>query len=141
MSLNPHMIKLLHVARSKVGMSDETYRAMLEGFGAKSSKDRCLQPAHYFEMMRKFAQLGFVPAPKPATPAGGSRGQIREIERLCRQHQVDEKRFKGILKYVTGRDALKWCDRKDLSKLIQALRRWNYGAPGTPAGGKESADG
>ena len=138
MSLTPHMVKLLHVARSKTCMDEETYRALLSRFGAKSSKDKVLQPAHYFEMMKVFAQMGFVPAAKPATPAGGSRGQVREIERLCRQHQVDEHRFRGILKHVTGRDALKWCDRRDLSKLIQALRRWNYGTPGPPAGGEES---
>lgn len=126
MSLTPHMIKLLHVARSKVGMDEDHYRAMLSGFGAKSSKDKALQPAHYFEMMRKFAQLGFIPTAKPATAAGGSRGQMREIERLCTEHQVDAKRLAGICKRVTGRDALKWCDRKDLSKLIQALRRWNW---------------
>ena len=127
MSLTPHMIKLLHVARSKVAMDEDTYRALLGRFGAKSSKDKALQPAHYFEMMKVFGQMGFVPAAKPATAAGGSRGQIREIERLCAGHQVDAKRLAGICKYVTGRDALKWCDRKDLSKLIQALRRWNWG--------------
>lgn len=126
MSLSPHMIKLLHVARSKVGMDEDTYRAMLGGFGATSSKDRCLQPVHYFEMMKVFHQMGFVAVPKPATASGGSRAQVREIERLCRAHQVDAKRLAGICKYVTGRDALKWCDRKDLSKLIQALRRWNW---------------
>ncbi len=141
MSLSPRMIKLIHVAKSKVSMDEDTYRALLSRFGAKKSTDRCLQPVHYFEMMKVFAQLGFIPTAKPATPAGGTRGQMREIERLCREHKVDDHRFNGILRHVTGRDALKWCDRRDLSKLIQALRRWNYGAPGPPAGGKETAHG
>ena len=46
MSLTPHMVKMLHVARSKVSMDEDTYRALLGRFGAKSSKDKVLQPAH-----------------------------------------------------------------------------------------------
>ncbi len=35
MSLSPRMIKVIHVAKSKSGLDDETYRAMLGGYGAK----------------------------------------------------------------------------------------------------------
>lgn len=126
MSLSPHMIKLLHVARSKTGMSDDDYRALLSRFGAASSKDAKLQPSDYHEMMGVFAQLGFRPLPKPGTPQGGTRAQLREIARLCALHQVDAARRAGIVKHVTGKDSEKWCDRKDLSKVIQAMRRWRW---------------
>lgn len=133
MALSPHMVKLLHVARAKVGMDEDTYRAMLGRYGAKSSKDRCLQPAHYHEMMGLFAQMGFVKQAKPATKAGGTKAQAREIARLCSLHGVAPERLLGIVKYVTNRDGtladpLQFCGRRELSKVIQALRRWNWDA-------------
>jgi phage gp16-like protein len=132
MSLTPHQIKLLHVARSKVSMDEDSYRALLSRYGARSSKDKALQPAHYHEMMQVFAGMGFTPSPRPGTPAGGTKAQVREIERLCREHQVEAKRLAGIVAYVTHKDAapsapLRWCGRKDLSKVIQALRNWQWG--------------
>ncbi|HLE80629.1 MAG TPA: phage protein GemA/Gp16 family protein [Dehalococcoidia bacterium] len=126
MALNPHMIRLLHVARSKTKMPEEHYRALLSRFGAASSKDARLQPRDYHEMMEVFAQLGFRPAPKPGTAQGGTRAQLRLIDRLCREHEVNAQRRAGIVKHVTGKDSEKWCDKKDLSKVIQALKRWRW---------------
>ncbi len=133
MSLSARMVKMLHVGRFKVGMDEDTYRAMLSRYGAKSSKDRCLQPVHYHEMMKLYAQMGFCPSPKPATKAGGTKAQAREVGRLCSAHGVTAERLLGIVKYVTGRDGtrqdpLQYCGRRELSELIQALRRWNWDA-------------
>lgn len=136
MALTPRQVKLLHIAKSKTRMDDDTYRALLGRYGASSSKDPHLQPAHYHEMMDLFAGLGFVPGPRAATAAGGTRAQMAQIERLCAQYQVDDRRLQGIVKRVTGRDALKWCGRKDLSKVIQALKRWNW-EPSVQRGGQD----
>jgi Protein of unknown function (DUF1018) len=139
MSLTSGQIQRLHIAKSKTGMDDDTYRALLGRFNAKSSKDKHLQPAHYDEMMRVFAAMGFVLAPKPATPAGGTRAQAEQINRICAMHQVEPSRLAGIVKRVTGRDSapsdpLKFCGPKELSKVIQALRRWNWKCDKYPKG-------
>lgn len=123
MSLTPRQIQLLHVARSKVGMTEEHYRALLSRFGAQSSKDPRLQPRDYDEMMAVFAQLGF--RPKRRSPRG-SGAQTALIDRLCRGHGVDAARRAGIVKRVTGKDSERFCDTKDLSKVIQALKRWRW---------------
>ncbi len=138
MSLTPRQVRMLHVARYKTATSEEDYRALLGRYGTPerpltSSLDARLQPAHYHEMMKVFGSLGFTPAPRPATPAGGSPAQVREVERLCREHRVEEKRLRGIVLHVTGKDDLRWCGRRDLSKLIQALRRWQWEEEGNHA--------
>lgn len=139
MALTPRQIKLIHVARSKVGMDDDIYRALLGRWGAKTSKDPKLQPAHYDEIMKVFAAMGFIPGPKPATPAGGTRSQAEAIARICVLHQVEARRLAGIVKRVTGRDSapsdpLKFCGPRELSKVIQALKRWNWAADRYPKG-------
>lgn len=126
MSLTPRQIKLIHVAKSKTKMPDEHYRALLSRFGAASSKDPKLQGRDYDEMMKVFGQLGFSFRAKPGTPRGGSRAQLALIDRLCAEHQVDATRRAGIVKHVTGRDSEKWCTTRDLSRVIQALKRWRW---------------
>jgi hypothetical protein len=126
MSLTPNQVKLLHVAKSKTRMEEDHYRALLSRFGAASSKDPKLQGRDYDEMMKVFASLGFTFRVKKGTPRGGTRAQIRLIDRLCTEHQVDATRRAGIVKHVTGKDAEKWCNTRDLSKVIQALKRWQW---------------
>lgn len=134
MSLTAKQIQILHVARSATRMPEDHYRALLSRYGAESSKDAVLQPRDYHEMMDVFRQLGFSRRPpRPATPAGGTTAQVRLVERLARERAIEPSRLAGIIRRVTGRDAapsnpFRFLGRRDLSKLIQALRRWNYEA-------------
>ena len=83
MSLTPHQIQLLHVARAKTGMDEDTYRALLGRYGAASSKDAHLQGAHYREMMQAFESLGFKAAGRaPTTPGRATPKQLAKITAL-----------------------------------------------------------
>jgi len=81
-SLTPHQIKLLHVARAKTRMDEDTYRALLSRYGVTSSKDPRLQPAHYREMMGFFADLGFAPGAGTPTPGRATPAQLAKITAL-----------------------------------------------------------
>src|SRR5512143_3599776 len=51
-------IKLVHIAKTRLGLTDEEYREILELYGgAHSSKD--LSPAGFFNVMDHFRELGF----------------------------------------------------------------------------------
>jgi hypothetical protein len=63
-------------------MDEDTYRALLGRYGAASSKDARLQPAHYREMMQVFASLGFAPAKRAATPGRAAPAQVAKITAL-----------------------------------------------------------
>ena len=58
-------ITLVHVAASKLGLSEDEYRAALSRVGVTTSTD--LTPAKYRELMDHFKQCGFTPAPKKSS--------------------------------------------------------------------------
>ncbi|MCL2689043.1 MAG: regulatory protein GemA [Chitinispirillia bacterium] len=55
-------ISMIHTLKSKIGLSDDDYRAMLEGFGVESSKDlTSLEAKEFIEALIKLAgQKGVV---------------------------------------------------------------------------------
>jgi phage gp16-like protein len=127
-------IKLVHIAKTRLGLTDEEYHEILELYGGThSSKD--LSPGGFFNVMEHFRELGFQgkggdvfgPVPtvktKPAdliemvTPA--QKAKIRQLERdlgwsdnPARLQNFISKRF-GIKKVLTKAQA---------SKLIEALK-------------------
>ncbi|MEW5763596.1 MAG: regulatory protein GemA [Acidobacteriota bacterium] len=147
MALTARMIRTIHIAKAKTGMPEAHYRALLERFGVTSSTDPRLQPRDYHEIMAQFRALGWPPrgATEPAqgTPAGGTPAQVYAVRMLAKTHGVEPQRLAGIVQRVTGRsaapsDPLRFCGRRDLSKLIQALTRWAWDqeSPGSSTGGE-----
>ncbi len=57
MKVTRGQLALIHVAKSKTGMTEDEYRDMLGGFGVKSSK--ALSPGRFEEVMEHFYKLGF----------------------------------------------------------------------------------
>lgn len=129
-AIDGHGIKMIHIAKADLGLDDPTYRDILYSrYKARSSKD--LNMAQYQDLYKLFIQMGFVKKQAPATKRGGTKSQAKEISRLVKEHGVEPKRLVGIIKHITGIEAtesapLKWLGRKELSKLIQALRRWKW---------------
>lgn len=128
--LNNTAIKFVHTAKSILHLDDETYRDILKTrYNKQSSK--VLTYAEYQDLIKLFRQMGFHYKGKRATTAGGTDRQVREVQRLVALNKVEAKRLVGIIKHTTGIDAtiddpLRWLGAKDLSKLIQALRRWKW---------------
>lgn len=147
MALSPRMIRTIHIAKARTGMPEAHYRALLERFGVGTSKDPRLQPRDYHEIMEQFRALGWPPRdaaqPETPTPAGGTAAQVYAVKMLAKTHGVGPQRLSGIVHRVTGRssaasDPFRFCTRRDLSKLIQALSRWAWDAEtdrGTDTGG------
>jgi len=62
-------IAMIHTLKSKLGMDDEGYRAMLSGFGVESSKDLSMADAKAFiESMMKQIKGGALGLPKGGKP-------------------------------------------------------------------------
>lgn len=55
--LNKNHISLIHVAKQKLGLKEEEYRALLHQFNVKSSKD--LTYAQFERLIEMFEKLGF----------------------------------------------------------------------------------
>lgn len=128
MAWAPHMVKLVHVAKAAVRMGDEEYRALLERFGAASSKDRKLTLADYNEAMQVFASLGFERRPakrarkRPSTMGDPSRRPMfRKVEAILTEFRLPWDYADGIAKKVAGVDKVQWCNTRQLHSVLAAL--------------------
>lgn len=117
-------IQLIHVARQKVSMDDETYRALLhDRFGVASSKD--MDSKQRSQLLDHFKMLGFkvikTQTPRPA-PAKDKVAQVSKIRALL--IALDNKPdayADGMARHMFKVDRFEWCTGAQLGKIIAAL--------------------
>ena len=125
--LAPAKVRLIQVAKRRVGMSDDDYRAMLFRLGGVGSS-RDLDPDGFEAVMGHFRQLGFVSdfargtfgdRPGYATPA-----QVRLAQRLWSEYAPDasEGEFRAWLERFHAVSSLRFADRGTAHGIITALR-------------------
>lgn len=122
--------------KSKVGLNEDDYRAMLDGFGVNTSKD--LSDAHALELIKKIECMGIASGtwntrkkrwddldgrPGMATPK-----QLRHLEGLwvsvSRQPTLREKQksFNVFLKNRFGIERIQWIPGNMVHKIKRALK-------------------
>lgn len=130
----PGQIKKLHALRRALGLDEPTYRAVLERFGAVSSKDlspralaSCIEQLEAHAVCTGVWQArGGAPAPRKR-PGAASDAQLRLVAVLWKQvsRQETEAARKAALdklvKRITGKPKLAWCGQRDVEKLVSAL--------------------
>jgi phage gp16-like protein len=114
---------LIHIAKQKVGMSDEEYRDLLGGFGVTSSKD--LTHGKFDSLMTHFKGLGFRQAPgkpyKQLHPIGSKKRLLYKIEAQITEMNLSWKYVDGMAKKMFGVDRMIWCVPQQLHKIVAAL--------------------
>ena len=130
----PGQIKKLHALKRALAFDDATYRAVLERFGAASSKDlspralaRCIEQLEQDAAEAGVWQArGGAPAPRKR-PGAASDAQLRLIAALWKQvsrqpTEADRKKaLEAFTKRITGKPTLAWCGQRDVEKLVSAL--------------------
>ena len=126
-----HWTKIIHVAKSKTGLDEEAYRALLAGAAGVESATEITTKAQYDEVMRAFRNLGFTPSRRRAVEPQNQRPAdmitarqeyyIRGLWELASRAK-DERSLRGICKRITGVDDLSFCPKSKASALILALR-------------------
>lgn len=122
-------IQLIHVARQKVSMDDETYRALLhDRFGVASSKD--LNSNQRSQLLDHFKTLGFKVVSKHVRPkvSVAMQAQLDKIEALLADMKLPWEYLTAhkpgqpsMLKRLTGVDQIAWANSKGLQAIIAAL--------------------
>jgi phage gp16-like protein len=122
-------IALIHVAKSRIGMSDSEYRAMLSGYGVQSSKQ--LRQGQFDTVMKHFAVMGFSSNLKsknnPAVAGQkskplASRDRLRaKISAILRDLQLTDSYADAIAKTRFEVDTWRWLKTDDLYKLTAML--------------------
>ena len=123
---------ILHVAKAKLGMDDETYRlVLLKVAGVTTSND--LTQDGFEAVMGFFDHCGF----KPTVAAGASYGnrsgfaspaQVELIRSLWmevhREHDLDEGALNGWLRMFFKVSPLRFLPAATAPKVITALKVW-----------------
>ena len=132
MSLTRPQTAILHVAKAKLALDDETYRQVLVRVaGVTSSKD--LDNAGFLAIMGFFDYAGFRPAGKGAPRYGARPGMatfaqielIRELWReLHREAEVNEEALAGWLLKYHKVHSLRFLTLDAARKVITALKAW-----------------
>lgn len=114
------LIRAVQTGRRKLGLSDEEYRALLEGVSGKTSTKE-LHALQLKEVLRRMRKAGFNRATDP---------QLRKIKSLWfRMHDEgvvrskSEQSIAAYIRRITRKD-VRNCSVKDLQRVIETLKQW-----------------
>jgi len=116
-------LAVIHVAKTRLGMTEPEYRDMLSRVGVTSSKD--LNDSQLDEVMRHLEHMGFVlPAGKKfkRPPVESSKGALtRKIYALMADMQLSRAYVDAVARRMCGVGSWVWCDAEQMRKLAAAL--------------------
>ena len=122
-------IQLIHVARQKVSMDEDTYRALLhDRFGVASSKDMDWKQRK--ELLDHFKTLGFKVVSTHVKPkvSAARQSQLDKIEALLADMKLPwaylttaQPGKPSMLKRLANVDQIAWANASGLQALIVAL--------------------
>lgn len=123
MKINKGKIALIHVAKAKLNMDDDTYRDLLENVcGTRSAKD--VETKDFENLMAVFRQIGFQ---KEVRMTQKQYLKIKALE-FKLGWRDNPARLSGFAKRVCADNNWKRFGIKRASKLIQGLQRMlDYG--------------
>ena len=114
------LVKAIQTGRRKLGMSDEDYRALLEGVSGKTSTKE-LNAYQLKEVLRRMREAGFHTATDP---------QLRKIKSLWFSMYDEgivksktEQSISAYIRRITKKSA-NACGVKDLQRVIETLKQW-----------------
>lgn len=131
---------LIHVAKTRLSLSEEAYRDMLRSVGVASSKD--LDPLQFDELMRRFESCGFARKAEPVKrkrrpkPADSKASLIKKIDALLADSGLPRSYADAMAQRMFGVGAVDWCTPTQLWKIVAALSIYRNRRK-RPKGGKE----
>ena len=126
-----NLIKLIHVAKTKLGLEDDVYRDILESTTGKTSS-KLLTPAQLEAVLDRLKQLGFeVESNKTGVKNLADDAQSKLIRHLWLQlyhaGQVKNGSEKALAKFIENRvkvSALQFLSTESADMVINHLRQW-----------------
>jgi len=121
-ALRKKEIAAIHVLKTQAAMTDDEYRAMLQGVAGKTSAAD-LDDAGRRRVLDHFARLGVKSTARMRRDrvGGDRRVLLSKIDALLKAANRDRQYLQSMVKRITGADALEFCDPIRLQKLVVAL--------------------
>lgn len=118
-------LAMIHMAKAKLGLDDDTYRAMLESLTGKTSAAD-LDFAGRKKVIDHLKASGFKPTSKPGVrtmrPAKDKQDLIAKIRaQLIAAGNKPDSYADGMAKRMFKVDRYEWCAAEQLHKIVQAL--------------------
>lgn len=125
-------IRNIHTAARKLGLADDSYRALLYGAAGVESTREISTWAQYDAVMQAFRSLGFRLSARRAQVDAQEKRQahmitarqeyyIKGLWALASRAKTDES-LRALVQRITGSGDITWLTKRDAAKLIQALR-------------------
>ncbi|MFC3874891.1 gp16 family protein [Neisseria musculi] len=132
------LIKLIHVGKSRLMMSDNDYRTLLANASGGKTSSKALSVAELEQVLRAMKAQGFVVATKAQRKQGKPDIAVRdhgrqtakiralwlELHRLGAVRSPSELGLARFVKRMTGVDYHGWLDTDNASKVIEHLKQW-----------------
>lgn len=124
-------IRNIHVAKSKLKLSEEDYRGILNGCAGVNSSSEIKEWKQYFSVMAAFKKLGFNLSKQKVDPqsvrhpdwlSAKQEKYIRGLWTLV-SREKSEQSLNSFVEKITGLGHVTWLLRSDASKVITALRK------------------
>lgn len=130
-----NLIKLIHVARRKLALDDDTYRAMIGRVVSGKTSCRDLKTGELEQVLRAMQEQGFKRQPSRQAPASVT-DKIRVIWRIMhREGHVTDGSDKALDAFVqrttriknggAGVARLVWLRGDQASVVLESLKRWH----------------
>jgi hypothetical protein len=138
------LIQLIHIGKAKMGLSNEAYRAFLDGVCGRDSAAK-MTVRQLEQALRAMRKNGFEQAPnrvKPEEKGGATPAQLEYVKGMwarCARNKSD-KALAAFVKRIAGVDALRFLTVRTAKDVILALRDMMIKA-GFDPGTSEKADG
>ena len=110
---------LIHIAKTKTGLSDLEYQDLLGRFGVKTSKD--LTTVKLDQVMKHFKSLGFKQEKKVWKPMPSKDRLLGKIKAMRADMGLSQRYVNAIAGRMFGLDSVAWCDPDQLRKIVAAL--------------------
>lgn len=123
------LIKLIHIAKSQLGMDDDTYRLMLNNIGKANSTTK-MTIAQLEKVLEHLKCCGFkVVATQSRVLASDAQSKKLRALWLCLHsagevRSGDEKSLAAFVKRHTKVEALQWLSSHQASMMIERLKKW-----------------
>lgn len=131
----PAQVKKIHTLKGALKLDDDTYRAILHGYGVTTSKKLCIQVADTLiadledkavaagvwekrDRERTRRRLGDDPQTIKIL------GLWSELHKAGKVRSGSAKALSAYVKRMTGKDALRWCNSAEKGRLIENLKAW-----------------
>lgn len=120
----------IHIAKSQLGLDDETYRAVLEGATGKTSS-AAMNERELKTALQAFKDRGF--KSRPPRKAKGSATLEEKLVAVWRDmgsagllNNPSDAALRSYVRRQTGNryEAPQFCDNRTLIRLIESLKQW-----------------